>query len=103
MKWLRQLINRACRSSSCSCAERRSSAPPCIPQVEILEGRVLLASRLFAVLTSDTGRIYELNPSTGAVITKFAAPEAATGSADGLAVDGTSLFYMSGNGNRRLY
>jgi hypothetical protein len=70
---------------------------------EPLEDRRLLSvgaglERLFAVPTDSTASIVELSPNTGAEINRFVAPAAPSGGPDGLAFDGTSLFYLNGSG-----
>jgi hypothetical protein len=70
--------------------------------VEVLEDRVVPAGRLFAVpLGGNT--IVELNPTTGAVVNSFAAPDPAATGEVGLAFDGSRLFYINGGGSDVLY
>jgi VCBS repeat-containing protein len=71
--------------------------------VEVLEGRVVPAGRLFAVPLSPDNTILELNPATGAVINSFAAPEPTGPGAVGLAFDGSRLFYLNGLGSDTLF
>jgi autotransporter-associated beta strand protein len=59
--------------------------------------------RLFAVTTDGSNQIDELDPTDGAVINHFTAPEPVSGGPDGLAFDGTSLFYINGFGTRDLW
>ncbi len=73
---------------------------------EALEDRRLLSAgagleRLFAVPIDGTGSIVELSPNSGAEIRRFPAPAMPTGGPDGLAFDGTNLFYV--NGGRTLW
>jgi hypothetical protein len=80
-------------------ARRRSR-----PGLEALEGRALLASRLFALPVTDTGSIVELNPNTGQEVNRFAAPVASASSGEnGLAFDGQTLYYMPYDGTSRLW
>ncbi len=60
-------------------------------------------ARLFAVANNSLNSIVELNPVTGAEINRFTAPEATNASGDGLAFDGTSLFFINGFGTNLLY
>ena len=81
-------------------ATRRGSRPG----LEALEGRTLLASRLFALPVTDTASIVELNPSTGAEMNQFAAPvPAAADGENGLAFDDQTLYYMPYDGTGRLW
>ncbi len=81
-------------------ATRRGSRPG----LEALEGRTLLASRLFALPVTDTSSIVELNPSTGAEMNQFAAPvPAASDGENGLAFDGQVLYYLPYDGTGRLW
>jgi sugar lactone lactonase YvrE len=75
------------------------------PRLEALEGRTLLASRLFALPTDNTGYIIELNPNNGQAVNRFAAPVAGdTSGENGLAFDGQTLYYMPyNNGARQLW
>jgi hypothetical protein len=59
--------------------------------------------RLFAVPYDGSDQIVELDPVTGAEINRFDAPDhiIAEGGADGLAFDGSSLFYINGDQGRR--
>jgi hypothetical protein len=80
-------------------ARRRSR-----PGLEALEGRTLLASRLFALPLNDTAAITELNPNTGAEVNRFAAPVASAPSGEnGLTFDGQVLYYMPSDGSDRLW
>src|SRR5262249_12473962 len=72
---------------------------------ESLEGRVVPAGRLFAAGVTTAGApslIFELNPTTGAVLNQFTAPEPAGVGAIGLAFDGSHLFYIN-QGSDLLY
>lgn len=62
-----------------------------------------LPARIFAVPTNNQNQIVELDPLTGAELNRFAAPEATNASGDGLAYDGTSLYYLNGFGTNTLY
>src|SRR5262245_14674250 len=59
--------------------------------------------RLFAVPTDGSNTIVELNPATGTVVNRFAAPEPVSEGPDGLAYDGHSLFYINGFGTQKLW
>jgi VCBS repeat-containing protein len=54
--------------------------------------------RLFAVPGNNLNRIVELDPQTGAELNGFASPAASASGVDGLAFDGTSLWFMDGAG-----
>ncbi len=71
-----------------------AAVPPTPPQ-----------ARLFAVPSDNRNLnvIVELNPQTGAELNRFAAPEPTNGNGDGLAFDGTSLYYLNGFGTNTLY
>jgi Ca2+-binding RTX toxin-like protein len=60
-------------------------------------------SRLFALALDGNSQIVELDPETGSELFRFSAPEAFSGTQDGLAFDGTSLFYLNGSGTDTLY
>ena len=62
-----------------------------------------LTARLFAIADDGRDAIVELNPSTGAVINRFAAPEPINASGDALAYDGKSLFFLNGFGTNLLF
>ncbi len=61
--------------------------------------------RLFATPSDirNQNLIVELDPRTGAELNRFAAPETTSASGDGLAFDGTSLYYLNGFGTNTLY
>ena len=67
-------------------------APPVVPP-----------ARLFATLTNGSNQIVELDPQTGAERNRFAAPESTSTNGDGLAFDGTSLYFINGFGTSTLY
>ena len=60
-------------------------------------------SRLFALAIDGNNQFVELDPQTGAELFRFNAPEPFSGQQDGLAFDGTSLFYLNGSGTDTLY
>lgn len=62
-------------------------------------------ARLFAIPSDNRNLnlIVELDPVTGAELNRFAAPEATNANGDGLAFDGTSLYYLNGFGTSTLY
>lgn len=60
------------------------------------------AGRLF-VLNHNTGQIQELNTSSGSVIKNIAPPEPLSGGPDGLAFDGTYVYYVSGWGSNDIH
>lgn len=60
-------------------------------------------ARLFALALDGTNQFVELDPATGNEVFRFTAPEAFSGQQDGLAFDGTSLFYLNGTGTDTLY
>src|SRR5262245_3987332 len=80
----------------------RRRARGCRPSLEVLEDRITPASRLFAVPVGGN-TIVELNPTTGAQINSFAAPEIPGTAEVGLAFDGSRLFFINGGGSDRLY
>jgi len=60
--------------------------------------------RLFAIPDDGSGDIVELNPFSGTELNRFAAPETPSGQPiDGLAFDGSSLFYLNGSGSGLLW
>jgi Ca2+-binding RTX toxin-like protein len=61
--------------------------------------------RLFATPSDirNQNLIVELDPQTGAELNRFAAPETTSANGDGLAYDGTSLYYINGFGTSTLY
>ena len=59
----------------------------------------LLPSRLFALAIDGNNQFVELDPISGAELFRFSAPEPFSGQSDGLAFDGTNLFYLNGTGN----
>lgn len=61
------------------------------------------AARLFVIPTDGLNQIAELDPETGEELFRFAAPTAASGTRDGLAFDGTSVFFLAGDGDDILY
>ena len=61
------------------------------------------ADRLFATTADGSNQIEELNPSDGSVLNHFAAPAPITPWTDGLAYDGTSLYYMGPWGSDQLW
>ncbi|MFT4556959.1 MAG: hypothetical protein ACI92S_002315, partial [Planctomycetaceae bacterium] len=60
-------------------------------------------SRLFALAIDGRNQFVELDPMSGAELFRFTAPEPFSGQQDGLAFDGTSLFYLNGTGTDTLY
>jgi Ca2+-binding RTX toxin-like protein len=62
-----------------------------------------LIPRLYAAAIDGSNAIVELDPNNGQEIRRFAAPEPFSGGPDGLAFDGTRLFYLAGNGTDMLY
>ncbi len=62
-----------------------------------------LPARMFAVPTNNQSQIVELDPLTGAELNRFAAPEVTSANGDGLAFDGSSLYYLNGFGTNTLY
>jgi subtilisin family serine protease len=58
--------------------------------------------RLF-VLNHSSGQIDELNTSTGAVTKSITPPEPLSGGPDGLAFDGTYIYYISGWGSNDIH
>jgi Ca2+-binding RTX toxin-like protein len=61
------------------------------------------AARLFATPIDGSNQIVELDPLTGDEVFRFNAPENPSMTRDGLAFDGTSLFFLSGDGTDLLY
>ncbi|MGZ0168794.1 MAG: leishmanolysin-related zinc metalloendopeptidase, partial [Planctomycetales bacterium] len=61
------------------------------------------ASRLFALAIDGNNQFVELDPQSGAEVFRFTAPELFSGQQDGLAFDGTDLFYLNGTGTDTLY
>ena len=59
--------------------------------------------RLFAVVNDGSNSIVELDPATGEEINRIPAPEPISAGPDGLAFDGTSLFYINGFGSVQLW
>ncbi len=62
--------------------------------------------RLFAVpggISGASNEIVEVDPNTGAEINRFAAPTATSGGPDGLAYDGSHLWFINGFGDDTLY
>ena len=64
-----------------------------------------LPARLFAIPTANRlpNVIVELDPVTGAELNRFASPEPVSANGDGLAFDGTTLFFINGLGTHTLY
>ncbi len=60
-------------------------------------------NRLYAVPIDGSGDIVELNSVDGTEINRFVAPEAPSEGPDGLAYDGTSLWFINGFGSMQLY
>ena len=60
-------------------------------------------ARLFALAIDGNNQFVELDPTSGAELFRFTAPEPFSGQQDGLAFDGTSLFYLNGSGTDTLY
>ena len=60
-------------------------------------------SRLFALAIDGNNQFVELDPQSGAELFRFSAPEPFSGQQDGLAFDGTDLFYLNGTGTDTLY
>ncbi|HEY0742709.1 MAG TPA: choice-of-anchor D domain-containing protein [Chryseosolibacter sp.] len=58
--------------------------------------------RLFA-LNHSSGHIQEYNTSTGAVVKSISPPESFSGGPDGLAFDGSYLYYISGWGSNDIH
>ncbi len=65
-------------------------------------GAVEAEARLFAASWSTPFVILELDPESGEVINQIPAPESISGS-DGLAYNGSSLFFVNGYGNQLLW
>ena len=61
------------------------------------------AARLFALAIDGNNQFVELDPQTGDELFRFNAPEPFSGQSDGLAFDGTDLFYLNGTGTDTLY
>src|SRR5687767_13888816 len=97
--WLRRTKERLERARPARGAKSRR--PACRPAVEAMEDRITPASRLFAIPPGNL--IHELNPTTGAVVNTIPAPEATTNGVNGLAFDGSRLFFINGGGSDRLY
>lgn len=74
-------------------ADVDTTAPPPVVEQE----------RLFAVAIDGTNQIVELDPATGDELLRFPAPEVISGLQDGLAFDGTRLFFLNGGGSDILY
>jgi Ca2+-binding RTX toxin-like protein len=60
-------------------------------------------ARLFATPTDGTNQIVELDPETGQELFRFFAPEAFSGTSDGLSFSGDRLYYINGAGSDMLY
>lgn len=60
-------------------------------------------ARLFAVAIDQTNSIVELDPATGNELRRFVAPEPISSGGDGLAFDGTHLFFLNGFGTDMMY
>ncbi len=61
------------------------------------------AARLFATPVDGSNQIVELDPETGDELFRFFAPEAFSGTSDGLSFDGEKLYYINGAGSDMLY
>ncbi len=66
-------------------------------------GGVVAQSRLFVVAADGSNTIVEIDPVTGAHLNSFAAPEPVSAGPDGLAFDGTTLYFLNGFGTDTLY
>ncbi len=66
-------------------------------------GAVEGKARLFAASSSTPFVILELDPESGEVINQIPAPESISGDADGLAYNGSSLFFINGYGSQLLW
>ena len=62
-----------------------------------------MTDRLFATTTDGSNQIEELNSSNGAVLNEFTAPAPVTPWTDGLAYDGTSLYFVGPWGSDQLW
>ncbi|SIO67254.1 PQQ-like domain-containing protein [Singulisphaera sp. GP187] len=72
--------------------------------IEALEGRTLLASRLFALPLNGPSVIAELDPQSGAELRRFSTPVPADPFGEnGLAFDGRVLYYMPHDNTDRLW
>lgn len=60
-------------------------------------------ARLFVLPIDGLNQFVEIDPVTGDELRRIAAPEPFSGQRDGLAFDGTHLFYMNGAGSDTLY
>ena len=102
--WQRWIPNKPGRSGARgpnSAARRRATGASL--SLASLEDRVAPASRLFATVP-DGAAILELDPSSGAVVNWFSAPEFSASGEVGLAFDGSRLFYINGaSGSDVLY
>ncbi|MDA0590143.1 MAG: leishmanolysin-related zinc metalloendopeptidase [Planctomycetota bacterium] len=58
---------------------------------------------LFAVPNDGTRSIVEIDPATGNEIRRINAPEMPSNGPDGLAFDGSRLFFLNGNGTDMIY
>lgn len=58
--------------------------------------------RLFNI-NYENNRIEEVDPSDGKVISSFAPPEQFSGGPDGIAFDGTYLYFINGFGSNKVY
>lgn len=70
-------------------------------RIEPLERRELMASRLFGVMLDNPNLIREFDPTTGTILNSFAAPIAHPN--QGLAFDGSRLFYSVADGEGRIW
>ncbi len=61
------------------------------------------AGEIFATPIDGSGDIVALDPNTGLEINRFPAPEFTSGGPDGLAFDGTNLWYINGFGSQHLW
>src|SRR5687767_9175552 len=98
--WLRR-TKQQLLSARHAARRTKSRRPVYRPAVEVMEDRVVPASRLFAIPPGNL--IHELNPTTGVVLNTIPAPEPTTNGANGLAFDGSRLFFINGGGSDRLY
>ncbi|MCG8649883.1 MAG: hypothetical protein MI861_08620, partial [Pirellulales bacterium] len=74
-----------------------------VPETFVQTFPVVSENRLFAVPAGAVNDIVELDPATGAEVNRFAAPADTSGGPDGLAFDGTHLWFINGFGDDTLY
>src|SRR5262249_50596878 len=72
-------------------------------RMAVLGGVGAVTGRLFATPADGSGDIVELNPNTGAEVHRFLAPEPPSGGPDGLAFDGTNLWFINSFGTDTLW